>query len=102
MVPDRSSVQRLRRDPRVCVCFYNWSLPVSFITVTGVAEEIEDPGHEMSLKITRRYPKGDAIDEDAFDREWLQLGQVLFRIRISSAIGIPVGQDKMGAALQRK
>jgi len=102
MVPERSSVKRLRRDPRICVCFYNWSMPSSFITVSGIAEEIEDPGHEMSLKITRRYPKGDAVDEEAFDRQWLQQGQVLFRIRILSALGIPFGHDNMDAALPSK
>jgi hypothetical protein len=102
MVPERGSVKRLRRDPRICLCFHNWSLPAYFITVTGVADEFEDPVHEMSLKITRRYPKGAAVDEEEFDRQWLRLGQVVFRIRIESALGIPFGTDLMTAALQRE
>jgi nitroimidazol reductase NimA-like FMN-containing flavoprotein (pyridoxamine 5'-phosphate oxidase superfamily) len=100
--PGRSSVTRLRRDARVSLCFHTWTFPARFITVEGLAEEIPDPDYAMSLRISHRYPKGHVVDEAAFDRNWLSLGKVLFRIRPIRATGTPfdhVAEDYAETAL---
>jgi PPOX class probable F420-dependent enzyme len=78
----RSGIARLRRDPRVCLCFSNWTFPAKFITVTGIAEEVDDPGFVISRRINRRYPKEHVVSSmDEFEREWLAEGRSVFRIR---------------------
>jgi len=85
----RSGIARLRGDPRVCLNFQTYKFPPHFITVTGVAEEIPDPGHATSLRISHRYPKDHAVDEETFDKSWLSQGRVLFRIKPITVAGSP-------------
>jgi hypothetical protein len=47
----------------------------------GTAEEIEDPGDEISLRIHHGYSKRGIEDHDAYDRDWLAPGRVVFRVR---------------------
>ncbi|MBV9994659.1 MAG: pyridoxamine 5'-phosphate oxidase family protein [Caulobacteraceae bacterium] len=90
MSPERTSVKRLRRDPRVSLSFHNWSFPARYIGMEGRAEEIQDDAdYTMCLKISHRYPKGHVVDEAEFDRNWLSLGKALFRIHIKRAFGTP-------------
>lgn len=80
--PARGGVLRLRRDQRVSISVFNDQFPVRFVTFQGVAEEIPDPGYEMSLRIHRRYPKEHAVDSGAYERAWLSTGKVVFRIEL--------------------
>lgn len=80
--PSRGPAVRMRRDPRVSVSVFNDRFPVRYVTFQGLAEEIPDPGHEVSLKIHRRYPKAHAVDPEAYERAWLSTGKAVFRIRV--------------------
>ncbi len=82
IAPARGGVYRLRRDPRVSISVFNDQFPVRYVTFQGVAEEIPDPGYEISLRIHRRYPKEHAVDSAAYERAWLSTGKVVFRIRL--------------------
>lgn len=97
----RTVGMRMRRDPRVSICINTWSYPPKFITITGLAEEIEDPGHEISYKISHRYPKGHAdVDEEQFDRDWVALGRVVFRVKILTVAGSPLYKEHDRTASQ--
>ena len=82
IAPSRGGVARMRRDPRVSVSLFNDRFPVRYVTFHGLAEEISDMGHEISLRIHRRYPKAHAVDTEAYERAWLSTGKVVFRIRV--------------------
>ena len=88
MGPERGGVKRLRRDPRVSISVHNEDFPARFVTIIGAAEEIPDPGDEISLRIHRRYPKGHVTDEQAYERRWLSTGKVVFRVRIEQFVGM--------------
>ena len=82
IAPTRGGVARMRRDPRVSLSVFNDRFPVRYVTFQGLAEEISDGGHEINLRIHRRYPKAHAVDAEAYERAWLSTGKVVFRIRV--------------------
>lgn len=88
MGPERGGVKRLRRDPRVSISVHNEDFPARFVCIVGEAEEIPDPGYEISLRVHRRYPKGHVTDERAYERNWLSTGKVVFRVPIERFVGM--------------
>lgn len=83
----RSGIFRMRRDPRVCVCVFDNVFPPSYIIVEGHADEIDDPGDQISLRIMERYMRPVAgLDIDAFKENWLAVGRTVFRITIDNMV----------------
>lgn len=83
MHPANAGVRRLRRDPRVSMTVFNTNFQARFVTVAGVAEEIEDPGHEISRRILGRAQSDHLVDLDAYERNWLRDGKVVFRVPVA-------------------
>jgi nitroimidazol reductase NimA-like FMN-containing flavoprotein (pyridoxamine 5'-phosphate oxidase superfamily) len=86
---DHAGVQRLRRDPRVSLAVGSHpAFPTKFVVVAGIAEEIPDPGNEISKRILFRksqdmFARLD-VDRGAFFANWISVGRVVFRIRVAS------------------
>src|SRR5262249_30463592 len=93
IAPTGGGVARMRRDPRVSMSVFNDRFPVRCVTIQGLAEEIPDPGYEISLRIHRRYPKSHAVDPDAY--AWLSAGKAVFRIQVDCypSLDLPKGGD---------
>jgi nitroimidazol reductase NimA-like FMN-containing flavoprotein (pyridoxamine 5'-phosphate oxidase superfamily) len=80
---DRSApALRMRRDPRVCITVFNHTFPIKFVVMTGTAKPIEDPGQEISRRISRRYPKSHVIDEGEYESFHIDEGRHVFRVDI--------------------
>ncbi|NKQ55522.1 hypothetical protein HFP15_21805 [Amycolatopsis sp. K13G38] len=86
--PTRGLTARLRRDPRVSVAVFDHEPIHGYVLVHTVAEEIEDPGDVLSMKMHRRYPKPGIEDQAEHDRIWLSAGRVVFRVSTSDAFGM--------------
>jgi PPOX class probable F420-dependent enzyme len=99
--PTRLGVKRLRRDPRVSVSVFRHRSPAIFVTVSGKAEEIDDPGHAISRRILRRYPRPAGWDVEAFEKNWLEAGKVVFRIPMHEVAGMNMSKaDDLVAVAQ--
>jgi len=55
----------------------------------------------MSLKISHRYPKAHAgMDEEKFDKDWLSMGRVVFRLKAQRVIGAALNRRREGSEFQ--
>jgi PPOX class probable F420-dependent enzyme len=86
---DHAGVARLRRDPRVSLAASSHpAYPTKFVVVEGAAEEIRDPDDEISRQILFRKSKElfaqMGVDRDQYFAEWISVGRVVFRIRVTS------------------
>jgi nitroimidazol reductase NimA-like FMN-containing flavoprotein (pyridoxamine 5'-phosphate oxidase superfamily) len=86
--PRRSLVQRLRRDPRICVCVFDHEAIHGYVIVQADAQEIDDPGDRYSLAMHHRYPKPGIPDDEEHDRIWLSETRVVFRVAVANAFGM--------------
>lgn len=59
-----------------------------YVLINGLAEEVPDPGDELSTKMHRRYPKPGIEDQAEHDRIWLSEGRVVFRLPTENAFGM--------------
>jgi nitroimidazol reductase NimA-like FMN-containing flavoprotein (pyridoxamine 5'-phosphate oxidase superfamily) len=88
---ERAAVARLRRDPRVGITVPSWpAYPTKFVIAEGIAEEIADEDHSISKAVNWR---GDpdkwakrGIDKERFFANWISIGRVVFRIRVTNLI----------------
>ena len=85
--PHRGLTHRLRRDGRVSVSIFDHEAIHGYVLVNGVAEEIDDPGNVLSLKMHHRYPKP-GLEPDEHDRIWLSATRVVFRLSTAGAVGM--------------
>jgi nitroimidazol reductase NimA-like FMN-containing flavoprotein (pyridoxamine 5'-phosphate oxidase superfamily) len=77
----RSGITRLRHDPRVSCTVFNDAMPVRFVIVQGLAEDVPDPDHAISRRLIAAAPlEVYGIDRATFVQEWLGLGRTVFRI----------------------
>lgn len=83
----RGLARRLRRDPRVSVAVFDHEPIHGYVLVNGSAEEVGDPGDELSLRMHHRYPKP-GLDSAEHDRMWLSVPRVVFRVTVESAFGM--------------
>jgi PPOX class probable F420-dependent enzyme len=86
--PGRSLTYRLRHDPRISVSVFDHEPIHGYVLVNGIAEEIDDPGDVISLKMHHRYPKPGLENSSEHDRIWLSSGRVVFRISTGDAFGM--------------
>jgi PPOX class probable F420-dependent enzyme len=86
--PTRGLTRRLRRNGRVSVSVFDHEAIHGYVLVNGVAEEVDDPGDVLSLKMHHRYPKPGLEDSEEHDRIWLSAGRVVFRISTAGAFGM--------------
>lgn len=84
----RAMLARLKRDPRVCVHVMNDTYPPMWVRMEGVAEPIEDPDYERSLRIMRRYmdpsSPGQTLEEfdiGRFEQAYVGVGRTVHRLR---------------------
>lgn len=84
----RPMVHRLTRDPRACLHVMNADYPVRWVRLEGLAEVVEDPGYERSLRIMRRYMHPSSpvqtvpgFDLAAFEREYTGAGRTVYRVK---------------------
>ena len=83
----RSGIFRLRRDPRVCVCVFDNVFPPSWVIIEGRADEIDDPGDEISLRIMERYMRRvPGLDFERFKTNFLAPGRTVFRVAIENMV----------------
>jgi PPOX class probable F420-dependent enzyme len=86
---DHAGAHRLRRDPRVSLsaCSHP-AFPTKFVVVEGVAEEIPDPGDDVSRRILlRRSQEMFArmrVDPDQYFEHWISVGRVVFQVRVTT------------------
>jgi len=85
---DHGAVHRLRRDPRVSLAVSSHpAFPTKFVIVEGEAEELADPDHAVSRRILFRKSEEMfarlAVDREKFFANWISVGRVVFRIRVS-------------------
>jgi len=86
--PTRGLTARLRRDPRVSIAVFDHEAIHGYVLINDRAEEIDDPGDVLSLKMHHRYPKPGIEDQDEHDRIWLSAGRVVFRVPVAGAFGM--------------
>jgi PPOX class probable F420-dependent enzyme len=79
---------RLRRDGRVSVSVFDHDAIHGYVLVNGVAEEVDDPGDVLSLKMHHRYPKPGLENSSEHDRIWLSSRRVVYRISTKDAFGM--------------
>ncbi len=84
----RLLVRRLARDPRVWLAITNESYPSRYALLNGVAEIIEDPGWERTLRSFHKYmnPVNDFqtqkdIDLEVFLQGYFEVGRTVYRVR---------------------
>ena len=87
---DHGALHRLRRDPRVSLAAGSHpAFPTKFVVVEGVAEEQPDPDHAVSRRILFRKSEEMfarlAVDREQFFAQWISVGRVVFRIRVTPA-----------------
>ena len=85
---DHGALHRLRRDPRVSLAAGSHpAFPTKFVVVEGVAEEQPDPDHAVSRRILFRKSEEMfarlAVDREQFFAQWISVGRVVFRIRVT-------------------
>jgi nitroimidazol reductase NimA-like FMN-containing flavoprotein (pyridoxamine 5'-phosphate oxidase superfamily) len=86
--PGRGLTYRLRRNARVSVSVFDHQAIHAYVLVNGLAEEVDDPGDTISLKLHHRYPKPGISNSEEHDRIWLSAGRVVFRIPTADAFGM--------------
>jgi hypothetical protein len=81
----RVGIQRLRRDPRVSVVICNEGYyPPTAVRIDAIAEEIPDPGWEITKRMTARYVADrDFVDFNLFHENHVSHGRVVFRIPVN-------------------
>jgi PPOX class probable F420-dependent enzyme len=84
----RGLTHRLRRDGRISVSVFDHEAIHGYVLINGVAEEVEDPGDALSLRMHHRYPKPGLEDSEEHDRVWLSAPRVVFRIATTNAFGM--------------
>jgi PPOX class probable F420-dependent enzyme len=86
--PTRGLTRRVRRDGRVSVSVFDHEAIHGYVLVNGVAEEVDDPGDALSLKMHHRYPKPGLENSLEHDRIWLSAHRVVFRVSTEAAFGM--------------
>ena len=86
---DHGLLHRMRRDPRVSLAVSSHpAFPTRFVVVEGVAEELPDPDHAVSRRILFRKSEEMfarvEVDREQFFAQWISVGRIVFRIRVSS------------------
>jgi PPOX class probable F420-dependent enzyme len=77
----RGMITRLRRDNRMSALVANEEFPTVYVIFEGRGEFVDDPGHEISRRINRRYmTRVPGLDLDAFERNWLEGGRQVVRL----------------------
>ncbi len=84
----RGLAKRLRKDPRISVVVFDHEAIHAYVLVNGDAEEVDDAGDVLSLKMHRRYPKSGITDQAEHDRIWLSVDRVVFRLSTGTAFGM--------------
>jgi PPOX class probable F420-dependent enzyme len=95
--PTRGITRRLRNDPRVSVSVFDHEAIHGYVLINGTAEEVEDPGDVLSLRMHHRYPKPGLEDSAEHDRIWLSARRVVFRVSTADAFGMD--QRKAGGSI---
>ncbi|MGE0385948.1 MAG: pyridoxamine 5'-phosphate oxidase family protein [Gammaproteobacteria bacterium] len=81
----RPVIQRITRDPRICVCVFDQDFPPSYVIMEGRAAVMEDPGHAISMRIGRKYmTRVPGLDLAAFEKNWLAEGRTVFRMPVEN------------------
>jgi nitroimidazol reductase NimA-like FMN-containing flavoprotein (pyridoxamine 5'-phosphate oxidase superfamily) len=86
--PRRGLTTRVRREPRVSVAVFDHEPIHGYVLVNDRAEEVPDPGNELSMAMHRRYPKPGITDQEEHDRLWISRGRVVFRVSTAGAFGM--------------
>jgi hypothetical protein len=83
----RLLVRRLARDPRIWAAITNESYPSKYVLLHGVAETIEDPGWERTLRMFNKYmsPENDFqrqkdVDLSEFLEGYFEVGRTVYRV----------------------
>jgi PPOX class probable F420-dependent enzyme len=86
----RLLARRLARDPRVWLAITNESYPSKYALLDGVAEIVDDPAWERTLRMFHKYmsPKNDFqlqkdIDVEEFLTGYFEVGRTVYRVRPS-------------------
>lgn len=83
----RMLVGRLARDPRISFCVSNGTFPSKSVIGEGVAERIEDPDDSIARSMVRaNMDSREGVDLDKFERQWLEVPRVIFRIRVDRVV----------------
>jgi general stress protein 26 len=84
----RLLVRRLERDPRVWAAITNECYPSKYVALHGVAEIVDDPGWERTLRMFMKYmsPENDFqrqkdVDLDEFLHGYFEVGRTVYRVK---------------------